>query len=238
MRSAAGSTRTRNARAVIYRKDATRARAFRAALRAVLVISVGSDCEVVTVYERGAPGFLRAQPHHSSSRRSSVKDGCWATIRSKTARRWGCVRSGSESSRWTIPSVASRRGVLRVRPLQVVHQQPAAGAQELLDQDHGEAVDRPVLRPVQVHEVVSAARCGSRPASSATTCTRSTRARSRPGRRLPPWPRPLPGWGRSSRRRSRRSSRSRPPPPCTRRRRRARCRARARRSRPCACTWS
>jgi hypothetical protein len=37
--------------------------------------------------------------------------------------------------------------VLPVGPVEVVHQQPPAGAQELLDEHDGQAVDRPVLRP-------------------------------------------------------------------------------------------
>src|SRR4051794_34298984 len=43
--------------------------------------------------------------------------------------------------------------ILGVGPVEVVHQQPAAGAQQLLHQHHREAVDGPVLRPVEVDEV-------------------------------------------------------------------------------------
>ena len=82
-----------------------------------------------------------------------MKDGCWATIRSKTARRCGsrALALGQLAVVDAVGRLAAR--VLRVGPLEVVHQQPAAGAQELLDQDHREAVDRPVLRAVEVDEV-------------------------------------------------------------------------------------
>ena len=99
------------------------------------------------------PAPCAPSPTTRPARRSSVKDGCWATIRSKTARRCGSrpLGLGQLAVDDAVGGLAAR--VLRVRPLEVVHQQPAAGAQELLDQDHGEAVDRPVLRAVEVDEV-------------------------------------------------------------------------------------
>ena len=65
--------------------------------------------------------------------------------------RLGALGLGELAVHDAVGGVAVR--VLGVGPVEVVHQQPSAGPQELLDQHDRQAVDRPVLRAVEVDEV-------------------------------------------------------------------------------------
>ena len=185
-----------------------------------------------------------------------MKDGCWATIRSKTARRCGSVRSalGQLAVHDPVGRLAAR--VLGVGPVEVVHQQPAAGAQQLLHEHDREAVDRPVLRAVEVDEVVERLDVARAVRARLHLLLEPPRVGGELAHDLAPAPRPRRARappraaGRRRRRRSRpwsggRRRCPRAPRPGRRRRRRARCPARAprrggsrgrgrRRVRPCS----
>jgi len=51
------------------------------------------------------------------------------------------------------PVGVAERGARRERPVEVVHDQPAARTQQLVDQEEGEPIDRPAVRPVQIAHV-------------------------------------------------------------------------------------
>ena len=84
-----------------------------------------------------------------------VNDGFCLTISSNTADRCGS-RPLTLRDRAQRQAVAARHDprIALVGPLEVVHQQPPVRPQQLLDQHDRQTVDVPILRAIQVAEVV------------------------------------------------------------------------------------